>query len=128
MSATIKHYAAVPGRKVEVYRNLHTGTLSVRDAKTKLVIGHADRVELTSVELRVSEAGRQRAIREGRRNVHAFAVGYEAGAQLTITGERITYNPFRAPGFHYAGTDVTAEFRGNVSAVITPAGVFEAEG
>lgn len=125
---TAKPYTPEPGRKVEVYRNLHTGTLSVRDAKTKRVIGHANVVRLDSVTLRVSEAGRQRAVREGRRNVHAFAVGVETDATLTVTGERITYNPFRAPGFHYAGTDVTAEFRGNVSAVITPAGVFEAEG
>lgn len=124
MATAIKHYTAVPGRKVEVYRNLHTGTLSVRDAKTKLVIGHADRVELMSVELKVSEAGRQRAVREGRRNVHAFAIGYETDAQLTVTGERITYNPFRAPHFHFAATQEAAAITG--AAVILPTGVFAA--
>lgn len=123
----IKPYSPEPGRKVEVYRNLHNGLLSVRDAKTKKVIGHAHAVQLSNVTLRVSEAGRQRAVREGRRNVHAFAVGTETDG-LTASGERVTYNPFRAPHFHYAATGCAAEFSGNVSAVITPAGVFEAEG
>jgi len=120
----IKSYTPEAGRKVEVYRNLHNGMLSVRDAKTKKVIGHTDRVCLSDVMLKVSEAGRQRAIREGRRNVHAFAVGTEVVHGLLESDTRITYNPFRAPHFHVAGTDVAAQISGN--AVITPSGVFPA--
>lgn len=123
----IKPYSPESGRKVEVYRNLHNGLLSVRDAKTKKVIGHAHAVQLSNVTLRVSEAGRQRAVREGRRNVHAFAVGVETDG-LMASGERVTYNPFRAPHFHYAATGCAAEFNGTISVVITPDGVFEAQG
>ena len=121
----VKPYNPEAGRKVEVYRNLHNGLLSVRDAKTKRVIGHTDRVCIDGVTLKVSEAGRQRAVREGRRNVHAFAVGVETLTQLTSTGPRITYNPFRAPHFHVAGTDAAAQIQG--AAIITPEGVFAAQ-
>lgn len=62
--------------KVEVYRNLHNGRLSIRDAKTKLVIGHADRVKLLDVTFHVSQAGRERVLRERRKNVHAVVRGY----------------------------------------------------
>lgn len=120
----IKPYQPEPGRKVEVYRNLHNGLLSIRDAKSKRVIGHAESVCIGNVTLRVSEAGRQRAVREGRRNVHAFAVGIELDTALSVAGPRITYNPFRAPHFHVAGTDTAAQISGN--ALVTPQGVFPA--
>jgi hypothetical protein len=120
----IKKHEPQAGRRVEVYRNLHNGKLSVRDAKTKRVIGHADRVCLADVTLRVSEAGRIRAVRESRRNVHAFAVGVETTVELAIDGERITYNPFRAPHFHFAATQAPAQISG--AAVVTPDGVFPA--
>lgn len=120
----VKEYSPEPGRKIEVYRNLHNGLLSVRDAKTKRVIGHAESVTLTDAVFKVSEAGRQRAVREGRRNVHAFAIGYETDQPMSVIGDRITYNPFRAPHFHYAGTETVAQIR--ASAIVTPQGVWEA--
>lgn len=66
--------------KVEVYRNLNNGRLSIRDAKTKLVVGHADRVKLTDVTFHVSQAGRERVLRERRKNVHAVVRGYMVSA------------------------------------------------
>lgn len=60
---------------VEVYRNLHNGKLSVRDRKTKRVLAHCDEVTLAGVAFKVSQAGRERVLREGRKNVHAFACG-----------------------------------------------------
>lgn len=61
--------------QVEVYRNLHNGKLSVRDAKTKRVLAHCDEVTLACVAFKVSQAGRERVLREKRKNVHAFARG-----------------------------------------------------
>jgi len=47
----------------------------------------------------VSEAGRQRVIREGRKNVHAGIRGLWVGTSPfpleNIGGRRITYNPYR---------------------------------
>lgn len=122
----IREYQPIPGRKVEVYRNLHTGTLSVRDAKTKRVVGHAHAVMLENATLRVSEAGRLRAVREGRRNVHAFAVGFETSRTLAPAGDRISYNPFKAPYFYVADTQAAAKLHGD--AVVVPAGVYAARG
>ena len=120
----IREYQPQPGRRVEVYRNLHTGTLSVRDARTKKVVGHAHTVMLEDATLKVSEAGRLRAVREGRRNVHAFAVGVETARTLAPSGDRISYNPFRAPHFYFADTQAAAELRGD--AIVVPAGVYAA--
>lgn len=62
-------------KKYRVYRNLHNGKLSLMDVQTNTVVGHADSVQLCAVNFRVGEAGRQRVIKEGRKNVHAFIVG-----------------------------------------------------
>lgn len=61
--------------RVEIYRNLHNGKLSIRDAKTKHVIGHAARVYLHDARFKVSQAGRKRVLREKRKNVHAVVNG-----------------------------------------------------
>lgn len=64
--------------KVFVYFNLHKKVWSVKalEGRNKgRVIAHADKVLLRDVTFKVSEAGRQRVIREGRKNVHAGAVG-----------------------------------------------------
>ena len=104
-------------KHVEVYRNLHNGKLSVRDRKTKRVVAHVDNITLAGVCFRVSQAGRERVLREGRKNVHAFVSGkvvgfegatpykgrdldeyiWEGGRKLLLSGDgRIaTYNPYK---------------------------------
>ena len=67
--------------RYEVYKNLHNGMWSIRDAESKLVVGHAKALELVEAELKVSEAGRQRVIREGKKNVHAFIRGIAVNVQ-----------------------------------------------
>lgn len=61
--------------KVFVYRNLHQDCWSVKSRETGRVIAHADEVQLSNVEYKVSEAGRQRVLREKSKNVHAGLVG-----------------------------------------------------
>ena len=71
------------------------------DARTRRVIGWEETILLRDVVFKVSEAGRSRAILEGRRNVHAFADGYvvhDGTPDLQISQE-ITYNPFRDTSF-----------------------------
>jgi hypothetical protein len=62
--------------KVFVYRNLHKNCYSVKDWKTKLVIAHVDEIILVDAEFKVSEAGRQRVLKEKRKNVHAGVMGF----------------------------------------------------
>jgi hypothetical protein len=62
-------------KKVFVYYNLHKHTWSIRDCKTRRVIGHSDHVLLFEVKPKVSQAGRERVLREQRKNVHAGLEG-----------------------------------------------------
>lgn len=86
--------------KVKVYWNLHKKCYSVQH-KGK-VIDHLDRVVLENVEFKVSEAGRQRVLKQKRKNVHAFVVGslvdhkplYEPHYVKTVK-----YNPYKYSSF-----------------------------
>ena len=61
--------------RVKVYFNLQKDCLSVIDAETGLLYCHAHRVELHDAKFRVQPAGRERVIREKRKNVHAYVIG-----------------------------------------------------
>lgn len=64
--------------EVELYWNLHRKMWSMRanlPGIGKRVIGHTNYVWLTDTEFKVSEAGRQRVIRDKKKNVHAYAKG-----------------------------------------------------
>lgn len=65
--------------KVKVYFNLHKHCFSVvslekGDSYGK-VVAHVSEIMLSEVKFKVSEAGRQRVLREKRKNVHAYCVG-----------------------------------------------------
>ena len=87
------------GHKVFVYRNLHRKCYSVKSLKTGRVIAHVDSIDLINVVFRVSEAGRQRVLREKRKNVHAGVVGYIADVSLLCQSNNVTYNPYRFDTF-----------------------------
>lgn len=95
--------------RVEVYRNLHKNCWSIRDRTSKLVIGHAGRVVLKHCRMRVSEAGRQRVLREKRKNVHAWIEGDWTGScdLPDNLGDRVSYNPYLGPNFTAGGLPVT---------------------
>jgi hypothetical protein len=105
--------------QVRVYFNLHRKLWSVQDAKTRRVVGHARTLTLHDVTFKVSQAGRERVLMEGRKNVHAFACGTLMGVQWTeprtpidwmasdtahardtaSLGRPVTYNPRRDRSF-----------------------------
>jgi hypothetical protein len=58
--------------KIYVYRNLNQKCWSVKHRG--LVVAHTPTAFMWDVEFQVNEAGRQRVIREGVKNVHAYAV------------------------------------------------------
>ena len=93
------------GQKVKVYFNLHKKLWSVQDAKSRLVIAHLDEVSLRDVEFKVSEAGRQRVLKEQRKNVHAFAVGTLDETSQEGLKHRVSYNPYRFGHFYMAEKD-----------------------
>lgn len=97
--------------KVRVYRNLHKRCLSVQarvDGRWK-VIQHVDSITLLDPCFQVSTAGRERVLREKRKNVHAFVVGiYHEWAQdllainqqLGVCSRKVSYNPYKGKTFY----------------------------
>ena len=94
------------------------------DGKTRKVLMHATHVKMSDVTFKVSEAGRQRVLKEKQKNVHAYAIGQlEAVDGLDRQGQRygfnenllwsdydgtemykqgfreVRYNPYKAPWF-----------------------------
>ena len=68
-------------KKVRVYWNLHKKCWSIQDAKSGLVIDHRYDVTLEQAKFVVRKGGQKRVREEGKKNVHAFAVGYIAQEQ-----------------------------------------------
>jgi hypothetical protein len=72
------------------------------------VIARMENIVLKDVEPKVSEAGRQRVLRERRKNVHAGLVGtlqprdLDKATQIRYYGDRITYNPYKYSSFVHA--------------------------
>lgn len=89
--------------KVFVYYNLHRKCWSVKalEGENKgRVILHSHEVHLTNCTFRVSEAGRQRVLRERKKNVHAGIVGRLAKNNNTLKrGIEVTYNPYKHSTF-----------------------------
>lgn len=108
--------------RVFVYYNLHRKLWSVKalEGENKgRVIAHERSVLLADATGKVSQAGRERVLREKRKNVHAGIVGEliatgpkaSLGVAETIHGERaiwnkITYNPYRYSSFVFTTSEV----------------------
>lgn len=101
--------------KVFIYWNLHKHCWSVKALSGESrgrVITHAMAWKVTDATFKVSEAGRQRVLREKRKNVHAGVVGHLVSCFRTDghsvshnedtvvpAGTRISYNPYKFSTF-----------------------------
>jgi hypothetical protein len=63
------------GQCVAVYFNLHYKVFSIKESKNGNLISHAGACLLSDAVFDISPKGRERSIREGRRRVHAYAIG-----------------------------------------------------
>lgn len=102
-------------KPIDVYYNLHKKKLSLRSrSKNRRVIAHRDSILMTDCSFVVSEAGRQRVLRERRKNVHAvvrgewveefdwgrFGQGKLFPADLSLDDMHLVkYNPYRGSTF-----------------------------
>jgi len=93
--------SAVPsGLYVKVYWNLHKHCYSIRhDHK---VIAHTNNINLIDVTFKVSEASRQRVLRDRRKNVHAFVEGITVESAPDVCAF-VQYDPYRYCGFVLTG-------------------------
>lgn len=109
--------------QVKVYWNLHKNIFSIQH--NGIVIGYAQNIVLRDVKFKVSQAGREKVLREKRKNVHAFVVGelvsiaaesFQATSkfdlqscivdifpQSTVECVGVTYNPFKYESFVKVG-------------------------
>jgi hypothetical protein len=95
----------IPKGRVQVYYNLHKKCLSVRH-KGK-VIEHAQEVTLTDARFHVQQAGRERVLKQKRKNVHAYVSGElketfwftQAPKYIWTAKQRVTYNPYKYKNF-----------------------------
>lgn len=101
--------------KVFAYRNLHRNCWSVKALEGNLkgrVIYHAQDLTLWNCTFKVSEAGRQRVLREQKKNVHAGVVGMldecTANWMPPTPGTSVTYNPYKYDSFVYKDTESKA--------------------
>jgi hypothetical protein len=90
--------------KVFIYFNLHRRLFSVKAMEGEFkgrVVAHVDRALLSNATFKVSQAGRQRVLREKKKNVHAGVVGnWETVQHYTGRGlTAITYNPYKYSSF-----------------------------
>ena len=85
--------------KVEVYFNLHKRVFSVRSCKTGRVVHHTKNVHIRDPQFVVREGGRQRVLRERKKNVHAFVRGYATYFEDCPMSDTIGYNPFKYDSF-----------------------------
>jgi len=102
-AAKVRENPLEAGTPVRVYRNLHNGKLSVQvkqDGKWK-VHAHVDDIVLDDPKFKVSQAGRERVIREKAKNVHAFILGnVAASGDFNLNNSRqVTYNPYKMENF-----------------------------
>ena len=108
------------GDRVEIYRNLHNDTFSIR--RNGKVVKHLENwmaLHLKDVKFAVQPAGREKVRREGKKNVHAFIRGtYLAPSTFPHTTsefkakctEWVTYNPYQNDHFTATVTDPETTF------------------
>lgn len=94
-------------RKYRVYWNLHKKVWSLQDRKTGRVFQHVTAFTLYDAKFVVRKAGQDKVRSEGRKNVHAFAVGTAGlrdGIATRLSGRPVTYNPYENDTFVFADT------------------------
>ena len=106
--------------RVFVYFNLHKKCFSIKalegDRKGR-VVAHSNTVLLESCKFKVSEAGRQRVLREKRKNVHAGVTGTWINADrvescyefLSMVGRQVSYNPYKYSSFIIKATEQSVD-------------------
>ena len=86
----------------QIYRNLHKKGVvySVRSVKTKRVVTYLSEFVMSNAVFKVSQSGRERVLKEKRKNVHAYIQGeLLCGVKPRNVGKLVTYNPYRFSNF-----------------------------
>lgn len=90
--------------QIRIYFNLHKRLFTIQTKRPNgwRVSHHAEAVTISLPRFKVSEAGRQRVLRQKRKNVHAFIEGELSTLDWSAFAEDmegISYNPYKAGTF-----------------------------
>ena len=99
--------------KVRAYRNLTKSCWSVIEKGSGRLLFHTDELAMRDCKFVVSESGRQRVLKEQRKNVHAFVEGKFASKQCWRDAKQkapkfplpISYNPYKSATFKWATSE-----------------------
>lgn len=90
-------------KKVKVYWNLNKACWSIKQGSR--VVDYASNILMKTCSFIVSEKGRQRVIKQQRKNVHAFVEGFISELNVECKPPRfktkISYNPYKRKTFFY---------------------------
>ena len=94
---------------IRVYYNFHKKLFSVQE-KVKgrwKVVDHTKDLIIRNATFKVSEAGRQRVLKEKRKNVHAFIVGerFHFHPRIPAYKDTVMYNPYKGKHFNIVNAD-----------------------
>lgn len=97
------HSKIKDGVKVGVYFNLHKNCFSVMSREKYnygKILFHSNHVDLKDVNFKVRQAGRNKVIKEQRKNVHAFCYGkIFINNNNIVMNKAVSYNPYKASHF-----------------------------
>lgn len=88
--------------RVFVYFNLHKKVWSIKALEginKGRVIAHKNKLSVLNATFKVSQAGRNRVLREKRKNVHAGVVG-QLCHHINDFSTQVSYNPYKAEYFY----------------------------
>ena len=90
-------------KKIQVYYNFGKKLFSIQekiDGKWK-VVEHTQNVNIRNATFKVSEAGRQRVLKDKRKNVHAKIIGerWPFIPKAFVYRDEVSYNPYKGPNF-----------------------------
>jgi hypothetical protein len=106
------NWQACTGLTTRIYRNLQNGTMSLQQkiGNSWLVIGHVTNAAIAYPKFYVSQAGRDRVIREKRKSVHAWAEGQLLGVIADSPNlKEIYYCPYSSGRFSWKETGESIE-------------------
>lgn len=90
-------------KQVQVYYNFHKKLFSVQEKVNGRwkVVEHTKDIVIRNAKFVVSEAGRQRVLKEKRKNVHAKIVGerFPFSPLIFAYRDKVSYNPYKGANF-----------------------------
>jgi|TARA_B110000495_G_C23040036_1_gene623163 hypothetical protein len=109
-----KRYKIDFGRPVFAYKNLHKNCWSVK--QDGLVKAHTKLLAMYNCTFKVSKSGRERVLKEQRKNVHAGIEGYVENRKTVDwrnshpTAQAVTYDPYKYENFVDKDTEQMVDY------------------